>query len=162
MKVYDTIEKFLDEIDDQWDGQKYPVYMTSGGFDPLHIGHLRCILATSVMADRDGGYVVIVVNGDGFLKRKKGKAFMPEDERCEIISGIRGVDAVVKWDDGSQTVIGAIEKLKPNYFTKGGDRAAPEDIPEWDICNEVGCRVLFNVGGGKIQSSSSLIERDEK
>jgi len=162
MKVYDTIEKFLDEIDDQWVGQKYPVYMTSGGFDPLHIGHLRCILATSVMADRDGGYVVIVVNGDGFLKRKKGKAFMPEDERCEIIAGIRGVDAVVKWDDGSQTVIGAIEKLKPDYFTKGGDRAAPEDIPEWDICNEVGCKVLFNVGGGKIQSSSSLIERVEK
>ena len=161
MKVYETIEKFLDELDDDWIGQKYPVYMTSGGFDPLHIGHLRCILATSVMADKDGGYVVIVVNGDGFLKRKKGKAFMPEDERCEIIAGIRGVDAVVKWDDGSQTVIGAIEKLKPDYFTKGGDRAAPEDIPEWDICNEVGCRVLFNVGGGKIQSSSSLIDRNE-
>ena len=76
MKVYDTIDEFLDELDDEWDGQKYPVYMTSGGFDPLHIGHLRCILATSVMADRDGGYVVIVVNGDGFLKRKKGKAFI--------------------------------------------------------------------------------------
>ena len=50
--------------------------------------------------------------------------------------------------------------LKPNYFTKGGDRASPEDIPEWDICQEVGCKVLFNVGGKKIQSSSWLVGSD--
>jgi len=161
MKVYETIEDFLESTDDGWEDEKCPIYMTSGGFDPLHIGHLRCILDTTTRADKDGGYVVVIVNGDGFLDRKKGFAFMPEKERAEIIAGIRGVDAAVIWDDGSQTVIGAIAKLKPTYFTKGGDRAAPEDIPEWDICNEVGCRVLFNVGGGKIQSSSSLIDRNE-
>ena len=82
---------------------------------------------------------------------------MPAAERAEIIAGIRGVDAAIIWDDGGQTVIGAIAVLKPTYFTKGGDRAAPEDIPEWDICEEVGCKVIFNVGGGKVQSSSWLI-----
>tara|TARA_Y100000816_G_C25926997_1_gene483385 strand:- start:308 stop:817 length:510 start_codon:yes stop_codon:yes gene_type:complete len=139
-----------------------PIYMTSGGFDPLHIGHARCILETTDMADTDGGYVIVVVNGDGFLKRKKGGAFMPEEERAEIVAGLRGVDAVLIWDDGTQNVIGAIEKLKPTYFTKGGDRAAPEDIPEWDICQEIDCDVLFNVGGGKIQSSSWLLRKLEK
>ena len=157
MKVYNTVEKFLEE---KWNDD-CPVYMTSGGFDPLHVGHLRCILETADKADQDGGYVVIIVNGDGFLERKKGKPFMPANERAEIIAAIRGVDAVIIWDDGGQTVIGAIAILKPDYFTKGGDRAAPEDIPEWNICEEVGCKVLFNVGGGKVQSSSWLIEKAE-
>ena len=162
MKVYDTVESFRTEIDnsDVWGGA--PVYMTSGGFDPLHVGHLRCILETADMADGDGGYVVIIVNGDGFLERKKGKPFMKAAERAEIVAGIRGVDAVVIWDDGGQTVIGAISALKPTYFTKGGDRASPEDIPEWEICQEVGCKVIFNVGGGKVQSSSWLINAREE
>jgi len=155
MKVYNNIEEFLKE---SWVNSENPIYMTSGGFDPLHIGHLRCILETVDRADKDGGHVVVIVNGDGFLNRKKGKPFMKQEERAEIIAGIRGVDAAIIWDDGGQTVIGAIEKLKPSFFTKGGDRAAPEDIPEWDICQQVGCEVLFNVGGGKIQSSSWLIE----
>jgi cytidyltransferase-like protein len=158
MKVYSSIEEFAKEVDDESWTKRSPVYMTSGGFDPLHIGHMRCILETTKMADLDGGYVVVIVNGDGFLQRKKGRAFMPEAERAEIISGIRGVDAAIIWDDGSQTVVGAIAALKPTYFTKGGDRARPEDIPEWDICQEVACKVIFNVGGGKIQSSSSLID----
>ncbi len=162
MKVYDTVESFRIEVDDSdiW-GEGVPVYMTSGGFDPLHVGHLRCILATAELADDDGGYVVIIVNGDGFLERKKGKPFMKAEERAEIIAGIRGVDAVIIWDDGGQTVTGAIAALKPTYFTKGGDRAAPKDIPEWEICQEVGCKVIFNVGGGKVQSSSWLIEAQE-
>ena len=141
---------------------RIPIYMTSGGFDPLHIGHARCILETTEMADADGGYVIIIVNGDGFLDRKKGGAFMPEEERAEIIAGLRGVDAALIWDDGTQNVIGAIEKIKPTYFTKGGDRAAPEDIPEWQVCQDINCDVLFNVGGGKIQSSSWLLRKLEK
>ena len=162
MKVYNSVQEFREYIDSQDFFGKVPIYMTSGGFDPLHIGHLRCILETVDMAEKDGGYVAIIVNGDGLLKRKKGKPFMPANERAEIIAGIRGVDAAIIWDDGGQTVIGAISQLKPDFFTKGGDRAAPEDIPEWDICEEVGCKVVFNVGGTKIQSSSWLIEEAEK
>ncbi len=158
-KDADTLIKTLNLEGDVWGS--LPIYMTSGGFDPLHIGHARCILETTDMADADGGYVIVIVNGDGFLNRKKGGAFMPEEERAEIVAGLRGVDAVLIWDDGTQNVIGAIEKLKPTYFTKGGDRARPEDIPEWDICQEVECDVLFNVGGGKIQSSSWLLRKLE-
>jgi len=155
----DNLISALGVDDDIWG--KIPVYVTSGGFDPLHIGHARCILETTDMADTDGGYVIVIVNGDGFLDRKKGGAFMPEAERAEIIAGLRGVDAVLIWDDGTQNVIGAIEKLKPTYFTKGGDRAEPEDIPEWEICQELDCEVMFNVGGGKIQSSSWLLRKLE-
>lgn len=158
MKVYSSVKEFREEVDSNNIFGGLPVYMTSGGFDPLHVGHLRCILATVDMAEKDGGYVAIIVNGDSFLERKKGKPFMKAAERAEIIAGIRGVDAAIIWDDGGQTVIGAIAELRPDFFTKGGDRAAPEDIPEWDICTEVGCQVIFNVGGGKVQSSSWLIE----
>ena len=76
--------------------------------------------------------------------------------------GDRGVDAAIIWDDGGQTVIGAIADLKPDFFTKGGDRQKPEDVAEWDICQEVGCKVLFNVGGGKVQSSSWLLQKAEE
>ncbi|MDD5726362.1 MAG: adenylyltransferase/cytidyltransferase family protein [Patescibacteria group bacterium] len=132
-----------------------PIVATSGGFDPLHVGHLRCILE----AKKLGGTLVVIVNGDGFLMRKKRYQFMPCEDRMEIIDGIRGVDYVVDWDDGSQFVSKAIELIKPNIFAKGGDRAEPKDIPEWDICQQVGCQVVFGVGGGKIRSSSELVEQ---
>ena len=141
-----------------------PIYMTSGGFDPLHIGHARCILETGSLANSPArhprglrGLVVIVVNGDGFLYRKKGYAFMDEDERMEIINSLKGVDFVTSWDDGGQTVTGAIELLQPSYFTKGGDRNSSANVPEFDLCEKIGCKVLFNVGGDKIQSSSELV-----
>jgi D-beta-D-heptose 7-phosphate kinase/D-beta-D-heptose 1-phosphate adenosyltransferase len=133
------------------------IVCTSGGFDPLHVGHLRCILETVRIAREMDALCVVIVNGDGFLERKKGRAFMPEFERLEIISGIRGVDHVVSWDDGSQFVSGCIDILKPIAFTKGGDRTDATNVPEFDLCGRIGCEVIFNVGGGKIQSSSDLI-----
>ncbi len=140
----------------------FPVYCTSGGFDPLHVGHLRCIQHTAKMCQGgprgkgEAGLFVVIVNGDGFLYRKKGYAFMPHHERMEIVSGIEGVDYVLGWDDGSQTVTGAIESLRPKYFTKGGDRDSAANVPEFDLCEKIGCSVLFNIGGGKIRSSSEL------
>jgi D-beta-D-heptose 7-phosphate kinase/D-beta-D-heptose 1-phosphate adenosyltransferase len=74
----------------------------------------------------------------------------------EIVAGIEGVDYVLGWDDGSQTVTGAIDTLKPKYFTKGGDRDSAANVPEFDLCKEIGCKVMFNIGGGKIRSSSEL------
>lgn len=134
------------------------IVATSGGFDPLHRGHLRCIMESSKLGD----VLVVIVNGDGFLIRKKGRPFMTLDERMEIISGIKGVDYVVSWDDGSQTVTGCIEKLKPNIFTKGGDRSDKSVVPEFEMCGKIGCDVIFNIGGAKIQSSSELISGSNK
>ena len=144
------------------------IYMTSGGFDPIHIGHVRCIQETAKLATDSRiypqafyGLVVVVVNGDSFLERKKGYAFMSLKERMEIIDAIKGVDFVVPWEtDNDQTVIGAIDLLKPNFFTKGGDRFDASTIPEWSICQKIGCEIITGVGvGGKVQSSSDLVER---
>jgi len=142
------------------DSLGFDVYCTSGGFDPLHVGHLKCIRQTARMCQdsRKGnaGIFVVIVNGDGFLYRKKGYAFMPHNERMEIVAGIEGVDYVLGWDDGTQTVTGAIEALKPQYFTKGGDRDSAQNVPEFELCEKIECKVIFNVGGGKIRSSSDL------
>lgn len=134
--------------------------VTSGGFDPLHVGHVRCI-QDSVQQARDiDGLLVVLVNGDGFLTRKKNFVFMPQHERCEIIAALDGVDHVVLWDDGTQTVEAAIKILRPKFFMKGGDRSSPESVPELAACQSVGCQIIFGAGGtDKIQSSSELAAR---
>jgi D-beta-D-heptose 7-phosphate kinase/D-beta-D-heptose 1-phosphate adenosyltransferase len=156
-KVYKEInDDFLKEIDD-YRGPA-DIVATSGGFDPLHIGHVRCIQESSQLPN---SILVVIVNGDGFLVRKKGQPFMCHDERMEIVAALDGVDYVVGWDDGGQTVTGALQLILPNYFTKGGDRDSSKNVPEFDLCEEIGCKVLFNVGGGKIQSSSDLIAKSQ-
>ena len=140
-----------------WKKKGKNIYLTSGGFDPIHSGHVRCILDSARMAAEDNGKLVVLVNCDGFLIRKKGQPFMREAERLEVISAIRGVDLALIWYSDDQTVIDAIREIRPNYFTKGGDRSIPSEIPEWDICQQIGCKVIFGVGGGKIQSSSWLL-----
>lgn len=136
------------------------IVMTSGGYDPLHKGHAKCILASSSF--KDDGVLVVICNSDEWLFRKKGYSFMSEDERMFIIDSLKGVDYVSVWDDGSPTVCGAIELLKPNVFTKGGDRNSSENVPEFSLCEKIGCNVEFNVGGGKIQSSSNLVKKVSK
>jgi cytidyltransferase-like protein len=150
------------DIVNQWREAGHKIYMTSGGFDPLHIGHLRCIQGTARLAEENNGKVLVLVNGDQFLIDKKGQPFMEIEERLEIVAGLRGVDLAVEWYDGSQTVCQAIELFRPDAFTKGGDRDDPTVIPEWDIAQKVGCEVVLGVGGGKIQSSSHLIARADK
>ena len=81
------------------------------------------------------------------------------EERMEIIAGLQGVDYVVEWDDGGQTVCGALEILRPDFFLKGGDRDHRGNVPEFDVCKDIDCKVIFNVGGGKVQSSSHLVKK---
>lgn len=155
-----TILNSVQDLKQQSDVYNEKLIVTSGGFDPMHVGHLRCLIDSADIARKSGPKfkLAVIVNGDGFLLRKKGYAFMPEAERLEIIAGVRGVDYVVPWDDGSQTVTGALEILKPFAFTKGGDRDAAANVPEFDLCEQMGTKVIFNVGGGKIQSSSDLVK----
>lgn len=149
----------VDDLRRLADEDQVSLVATSGGFDPIHVGHLRCIQATAAIAGARGRdyRVAVIVNGDGFLQRKKSYAFMPSAERIEIIAGLEGVDYVVPWDDGSQTVTGALSTLAPKIFTKGGDRDSAQNVPEFALCEEINCEVIFGAGGGKIQSSSDLV-----
>ncbi len=124
----------------------------SGGFDPLHVGHVRYIKGALSL----GESMVVIVNGDDFLVKKKGRPFMPVEERMEIINALRGVCYVCPWD--GWTVDGALEILRPRVFAKGGDRTGPENIPEWDTCQRLGIRIMTGIGGGKYRSSSAMLE----
>ncbi len=138
---------------------QYPTrIVASGGFDPIHLGHLQYIHEAAKLGNKKSR-LIVVVNSDEWLIRKKGFAFMPLEERMAIVGAISGVDYVVCWDDGGPTVSGALEILKPSIFAKGGDRDRPENVPEFEVCQRIGCEVIFGTGGGKIQSSSALVSR---
>lgn len=130
------------------------IVVTSGGFDPIHPGHISLLQASAQY-----GKVVAVVNGDGFLRAKKGRPFQDLRTRCLIVSAIRGVDYVVPFEiEGDLTVNEALRRLRPDVFTKGGDRVNAETIPEWEICKELGIEVVTGVGADKQWSSSWFLE----
>jgi cytidyltransferase-like protein len=135
------------------------IVMVSGGFDPLHIGHVRYIREAASLKNGDvlQSFLIAIVNGDSFLERKKKFKFMPLAERMEIVDAIKGVDFTIGYNSDDQTIIGALLKVRPNIFAKGGDRTSPENIPEWDTCQEIRCKIITDIGGGKIQSSSDLV-----
>lgn len=124
----------------------------SGGFDPVHVGHLRMMQEAAKF-----GEVTVIVNSDDWLMRKKGYIFMPFTERCEIIQGFGCVTTTSHVDDSDNTVCEALRRLKPDYFANGGDRKT-DNTPEMDVCEEHGVELLWGVGGGKVQSSSTLVE----
>ncbi len=138
------------------------VVAVSGGFDPPHIGHVRMFEAAKKLGDE----LVVILNNDNWLKKKKGFVFMPEKERAELLASFRPVDRVVltkhKPDTEDMTVCLALEELRPNVFANGGDRAAGIN-PENELCRKIGCKTVFGVGaGGKVQSSSWLLENYKK
>lgn len=129
----------------------YDTICVSGGFDPVHIGHLRMIQEAAQY-----GNVIVIVNSDKWLMRKKGYIFMPFSERCEILRGFASVYDTVSVDDADGTVCEALRRLQPTYFANGGDRKT-NNTPEMDVCSELGIKLIWGVGGGKIQSSSTLV-----
>lgn len=130
--------------------------MLSGGFDPIHVGHVRMILDAATH-----GEVIIAANSDDWLMRKKGYIFMPWEERAEILASIRGVKSVITVDDADNSVCEAISRVRPDLFGNGGDRKS-DNTPEVDLCNKLGIGLVWNVGGDKIQSSSDLVARSKK
>lgn len=138
--------------------RKKIVVAVSGGFDPLHIGHIRYFQAAKRLGDK----LVVILNNDNWLLKKKGFVFMPKKERKELIGAIRCVDKVIltkhKSDTQDLSVCHALQELKPHTFANGGDRTK-KNIPEVALCRKLGTKMVFNVGkGGKVQSSSWLLE----
>ncbi|MBI4437585.1 adenylyltransferase/cytidyltransferase family protein [Candidatus Uhrbacteria bacterium] len=136
------------------------IVCVSGGFDPIHVGHVRMILEAKKLGDE----LVVILNNDNWLKKKKGHAFMPEEQRREIIEAIKGVDRVVLTqhapDDNDRSVCESLREIHPDIFVNGGDRFS-DNIPEAILCRELGIETVFNVGvGGKMQSSSWLTAQD--
>lgn len=131
------------------------IVCSSGGYDPIHPGHATNLIESK----RYGDTLVVIVNGDAFLRDKKGKPFMDLKTRCQIVSCIRGVDYVIPFEiENDPTVCVALEKIKPHIFTKGGDRTDYANIPEWDICQRLKIKIIPQVGLPKDWSSSDFLK----
>lgn len=127
-------------------------------FDPGHVGHLEYLQQAKDLARSDGseGHLVVIVNNDRQAILKKGKSFMKDVERVKMIEALRMVDSVVLSIDEDRTVCQTLASLdpRPDVFANGGDQTN-QSIPEADICNRLGIKLVDGLGD-KIQSSSWL------
>lgn len=134
------------------------IVVVSGGFDPVHSGHIKMFQAAKSLGD----HLVVAVNSDAWLSRKKGRPFMPLQERAGIIYNLRMVDEVlINYDDSDGSSCDALKKIKNKYpdstilFANGGDRTS-KNIPEMSVS---GITFAFGVGGeDKANSSSWILE----
>ncbi|KKP80121.1 MAG: hypothetical protein A2271_00335 [Candidatus Moranbacteria bacterium RIFOXYA12_FULL_35_19] len=146
--------------------KKKIVVAVSGGFDPIHVGHVRMFKEAKALGDE----LVVILNNDNWFGIKGRDLFMPEQERKEIIEALKPVDRVIiskhkkskkKFDRTTReySVCNELEELRPDIFANGGDRFK-DDVPEVETCKKIGCKTIFNIGkGGKVQSSSWLLEK---
>ena len=131
------------------------IAVVSGGFDPIHSGHIDYISEAKENAD----YLIVALNSDHWLSKKKGRPFMEFSERKQILESIKYVDELIDFDDTDGSCINALEKIKATYldasifFCNGGDRSE-ENIPEKNV--EV-IKFIFGVGGTNKKNSSSWI-----
>ena len=135
--------------------KKPTVVAVSGGFDPVHIGHLHLFRDAKALGDK----LLVILNDDEWLRRKKGYVFMPQGERKELLESIKWVDeVVVRTPRDTYDICHMLEKLDVQVFANGGDRKNEQDIPEAGVCKERDIKMVFNVGdSGKPQSSTWLV-----
>jgi D-beta-D-heptose 7-phosphate kinase/D-beta-D-heptose 1-phosphate adenosyltransferase len=136
------------------------IVAVSGGFDPIHSGHLAMLRQAATLGDR----LVVGVNSDAWLTRKKGKPFMDIEERKAILLAIKWVDSVWEFDDSDGSACDFLDKVKKYYYTRasdfvfanGGDRNesnnAELDVPDW--------KFMYGVGGSDKKNSSSILLRN--
>ena len=122
----------------------------SGYFDPIHVGHLEYLK----MAKSLGDILIVIVNNNHQCILKKGKFFMDEKDRLEIVKAIKFVDEVFLSVDEDRTVCKSLELIRPNIFANGGDRSTNE-VPETSVCKKYEIEMVDGLGE-KIRSSSSL------
>jgi len=139
---------------------KYDIVILSGGFDPPHVGHVRMIQDAATK----GRKVIVGVNSDNWLMRKKGYIFMPWTERVEMIQAIKGVGEAVGFNDDDNSADDVILKVRERFpkanvaFANGGDRK-DGNTPEAQACFFARVDMLWGIGGEeKAQSSSTLVE----
>jgi cytidyltransferase-like protein len=136
------------------------IVLVTGGFDPLHSGHIAYFKAAKNL----GQYLIVGVNSDEWLTRKKGRPFMPLQERVSVIEMLEVVDEVVTFDDSDNTAIDAINQVKLGWgdshkiiFANGGDRTK-HNIPE--MLSHADVEYVFGVGGEDKKNSSSWILKE--
>tara|TARA_Y100001970_G_scaffold148505_1_gene182413 strand:- start:4715 stop:5143 length:429 start_codon:yes stop_codon:yes gene_type:complete len=133
----------------------------SGGFDPVHKGHIRMFKEANKL-----GKVIVGLNSDEWLIRKKNKFFMPFEERKEILESIKYIDEVFGFNDDDDTACHLIKTIYKNFnqfdvfFGNGGDRTN-DTTPEVKYCIKNNIELIWGLGGGKIQSSSNLLSKWE-
>lgn len=129
------------------------VVVASGYFSPLHSSHIEYLELSKALGD----ILIVVVNNDKQEERKKGKVFIECSERIKIIKALKCVDMVVEAVDQDRSISKTLSILRPNIFTNGGDQFN-NNIPETDICNKLGIKMVDGLGEKK-QSSSAIIAR---
>jgi cytidyltransferase-like protein len=133
------------------------IVLVTGGFDPVHSGHIALLQAAKKLGD----ILIVGLNSDEWLVKKKGRAFMPFSERKSVLDAMNGVDEVVAFDDNDGSAKMAINHLRRLYphdhivFANGGDRTR-DNIPEMDIL-DLNLRFEFGIGGENKANSSSWI-----
>ena len=128
----------------------------SGYFDPIHVGHLEYLKLAKEVGDK----LVVIVNNNHQCILKKGKPFMDEADRVEIVKALGIVDEVFLSIDQDKSVCASLERIKPNIFANGGDRHTGE-VPETVVCKANNIKIVDGLGG-KIRSSSDLTGLKEK
>ena len=135
------------------------IVVVSGGFDPVHVGHIRLFKGAKALGDK----LIAIVNNDEFLTRKKGFVFMPFDQRQEVLESVRFVDEVFASPDKDDSVCESLKAIRNAHkddeiiFANGGDRESSKSIREAEACKELNIEMAFGVGGtDKPQSSSWL------
>ena len=133
------------------------IVLVTGGFDPLHSGHIAYFKAARTLGD----YLIVGINSDAWLARKKGRSFMPWSERAAIVGNLGVVYQVLDYNDSDNSSIDAIKKVRAEYpnaeivFANGGDRT-PDNIPEMSHKDDK-LSFVFGVGGEDKKNSSSWI-----
>ncbi|HAC56291.1 TPA: glycerol-3-phosphate cytidylyltransferase [Candidatus Saccharibacteria bacterium] len=135
--------------------------IVSGFFNPLHGGHLDMIEAAAKLGDR----LLVVVNNDVQQMLKKDKIILPQENRYRLMTALRGVDEVMLAVDQDPPVIETLRIIANTHpydeliFANGGDRSAPENVPEKEVCEEFGIKMVYGVGGENKADSSTRINQ---